>query len=362
MNGRQYNAALAPDTAGKRPRGGFFPEWQVEWRLSTFTHLRSGINGVPELNVAGQCISAADGANLLDTLLAAGLAIPYSCRAGSCHACLVRCTAGELLDAKPDALTLAQHATGWRLACQCRVAGDLVLEVFDPRRDGIPARIQSLDWLAPDILRLRLLPDRHLRYSAGQHLLLWTSSAVARPYSLASLPEVDEWLEFHIDCSRAGAFSDQARQLTTTSNVNLGELHGGALHYDPEWQMRPLLLLAAGTGLAPLWAVLREALRQGHQGPIRLLHVAREQGGHYLAADLAALASKHPGLQVELLQPTEQAAALANLQLASRQTIALVCGPPAAVESFSRRLYLAGLPRSQVYADIFLPSANPAQV
>ena len=315
---------------------------------------------MPELTIAGQIIRAADDANLLDTLLAAGLAIPYSCRAGSCHACLLRCTAGEPLDARPDALTPAQRAAGWRLACQCRIAGDLTVEVFDPRRDGIPARIHSLEWLTADILRLRLLPQRPLRYGAGQHLLLWAAHGVARPYSLASLPGEDQWLEFHIDCSRPGAFSDQARQLTPDSSLNLGELHGGALHYDPQWQTRPLLLLASGTGLAPLWAVLREALRQEHQGPIRLLHVAREQTGHYLAAELAALAGQHPGLQVELLPAFEQEAALANLQLASRQTIALVCGPPAAVEGFSRRLYLAGLPRSQVYADIFLPSANPA--
>jgi len=309
---------------------------------------------VPEIHVAGQCISADEQANLLDTLLAAGLAIPYSCRAGSCHACLVRCTRGEPLDAKPEALTAEQRSQGWRLACQCRVGDDLELEVFDPQRDGIPARIHSLDWPAADILRLHLLPSRPLRYRAGQHLLLWAANGVVRPYSLASVPGVDEWLELHIDCSRPGAFSEQARQLAVGDSLSLGELHTGALHYEPEWQDRPLLLLAAGTGLAPLWGLLREALRQGHQGSIRLLHVARDPASHYLAAELAALAHEHPNLQVELLVQAEAAAALANLQLASRQTIALVCGPPAAVESFSRRLYLAGLPRSQLHADIYL--------
>ena len=310
---------------------------------------------MPELRAGDRCLTVAANANLLDTLLAAGLAIPYSCRAGSCHACLVRCTRGEPLDAKPEALTVEQRSQGWRLACQCRVGGDLSVEVFDPQRDGIPARIHSLDWPASDILRLRLLPSRPLRYRAGQHLLLWAANGVVRPYSLASLPGADEWLEFHIDCSRPGSFSEQARQLTPGDSLNLGELHSGGLHYDAGWQERPLLLLAAGTGLAPLWGLLREALRQGQQGPIRLLHVARDPASHYLAAELALLAQAHPNLQVELLVQAELTAALANLQLASRQTVALVCGPPAAVESFSRRLYLAGLPRSQLHADIFLP-------
>jgi ferredoxin-NADP reductase len=312
---------------------------------------------MPEIKVAGRSISAAQDANLLDTLLAAGLAIPYSCRAGSCHACMVRCTQGELQDEKPDALSAQQRAEGWRLACQCWVSGDLALEAFDPQRDGLPARIHSLDWPATDILRLRLLPERPLRYSAGQHMLLWGAHGVVRPYSLASLPGVDESLEFHIDCSRPGAFSSQARQWVEGDRLSLGELHAGALHYEQDWQDRPLLFLAAGTGLAPLWGLLREALRHQHQGPIRLLHVARDPGSHYLAGELATLAGLYPNLQVELLVQAELAAALAKLQLASRQTVALVCGPPAAVDVFSRRLYLAGLPRSQLHADTYLSRA-----
>lgn len=315
---------------------------------------------MPEIHIAGKTVSAVDNANLLDVLLAAGLPIPYSCRAGSCQACMLRCTQGELLDEKPDALSAQQRAQGWRLACQCRISGDLALEVFDPQRDAIPARIHSLDWPAADILRLRLLPERPLRYSAGQHVLLWSASGVARTYSLASLPGVDEWLEFHINCRWPGAFSNQARQLREGDSLSLGALHAGALHYDPAWQARPLLFLAAGTGLAPLWGLLREALRQAHQGPIRLLHLARDPLSHYLAGELQAIAAIHPGVQVELLVHAELTAALANLQLASRQTIALVCGSPAVVESFSRRLYLLGLPRSQRHADIFLPRANRA--
>ena len=76
------------------------------------------------------------------------------------------------------------------------------------------------------------------------------------------------------------------------------------------------------------------------------------------AEALAALASSHPQLQVELLCAAELPAALAELRLVSRQTIALLCGHPDSVETFARRLYLAGLPRSQVFADVFLPHAR----
>ncbi|MNY31136.1 Ferredoxin--NAD(P)(+) reductase [compost metagenome] len=134
----------------------------------------------------------------------------------------------------------------------------------------------------------------------------------------------------------------------------MGELRGGALHYDPDWQSRPLWLLAAGTGLGPLWGILREALRQGHQGEIRLVHLARDEREHYLAEPVAALAARYPQLQVEWWVPAELSGRLQAMRLQSRQTVALVCGSPGSVESFSRRLFLAGLPRNQLFADVFV--------
>ena len=313
---------------------------------------------MPELRVAEHCLDVAISTNLLDSLLTAGIAVPYSCRAGSCHACLVRCVAGELHDAKPEALDAAQRHQGWRLACQCQVMSDVQVDVFDPQRDAAPALIHSCDWLSAHVLRLRLTPQRPLRYSAGQHLQLWTESGIARPYSLASLPGEDPWLELHIDCRQGGAFATAARAFQAGDSLRLGELRGGALHYDPDWQTRPLWLLAAGTGLAPLYGVLREALRQEHQGAIRLIHLAHDAAAHYLAEPLRALAARHPQLQVELVCAAELPAALAELRLVSRQTLALLCGHPDSVETFARRLYLAGVPRSQVFADVFLPHAR----
>jgi NAD(P)H-flavin reductase/ferredoxin len=308
---------------------------------------------MPELKVADRQWTVAAGSNLLDALNHGGVPVPYSCRAGSCHACLVQCVKGDVRDSRPDALRPAQRDNGWRLACQCQVIEDVQIHTFDPQRDGQAAAVDAVDWLGADVLRLRVSPQRPLRYRAGQHLVLWAGD-VARPYSLASLPEEDRFLEFHLDCREPGQFVDAARQLNIGDPIRLGELRGGALYYDADWHDRPLWLLAAGTGLAPLFGILREALRQQHQGTIRLIHVARDEAGHYLDKPLKALAAKHPNLNVELLTAAEAPAALAQLRLASRQTQALVCGHPDRVEAFAKRLYLAGLPRNQLLADVFL--------
>ena len=151
---------------------------------------------------------------------------------------MVRCVAGEPLDARPEALDPGRRAEGWRLSCQCQVVTDLVVEVFDPQRDGLPAEVVALDWLG-EVARLRLRPQRPLRYSPGQHLLLWSAEGVARPYSLASVPGEEPWLEFHIDCRQPGAFADALRPLQVGATLRLGELRGGALHYDPDWDGRP---------------------------------------------------------------------------------------------------------------------------
>ena len=312
---------------------------------------------MPDLHAGDRHWPVAAGSNLLDALNKAGLAVPYSCRAGSCHACLVRCVKGEPSDSQPDALAADKRREGWRLACQCQVVEDLSIEVFDAARDGLPAKVVGCDWLSPNVLRLRLEPEKPLRYQAGQHLVLWTDSGVARPYSLASLPGEDPFLEFHLDCRRPGAFSDAARQLQVGDPIRLGELRGGALRYDPEWQDLPLLLLAAGTGLGPLWGVLREALRQEHQGAIHFLHLAPGNDEHYLANELHALAAVHSGLQVRLITPEQLPEALNELRLLSRRATALVCGSPASVETFAKRLYLSGLPRNQLFADVFLTRA-----
>lgn len=303
---------------------------------------------MPELTVGNRRWEVPTGASLLDALNRNGVAVPSSCHAGHCHTCRVRCVAGQPDDQRPDALPAHERAMGWRLACQCRMVGDLEVVPYNPKLDGVEARISEVSWHGDLVLRLRVVPHHAVRYQAGQHVVLWTEDGVARPYSIASLPQEAPWLEFHIQCSRPGAFADRARHFKEGDCLRLGEVLGGPLHYDLAWETRPLWLVGSGTGLAPLWAVLRFALSHHHCGPIHVVHMAGE-GSHYLSTELNALAALHPNLQVDL---RDAGAQLTDLRPA-RQTIALACGAPAMVQAVSRRLFMAGLPRNQLFTDTF---------
>lgn len=303
---------------------------------------------MPELRCAGGHWPVENDENLLDALLRVGIAVPHGCRAGSCQSCQVHCTDGMPRDLQPALLSPERYREGWRLACQCRIAGDLTVEAPGARGEDLGAEVCAVDWLGGEVLRLRLTPRRPLRYQAGQHLPLRSPSGVIRPYSLASLPDEDPWLEFHLDCRGAGPFREAARALVPGAAVVLAGRPSGALCYDPDWAGRPLLLLAGGTGLGPLWGILREALRQGHRAPIHVLHQAGP-GGHYLAGPLADLAARQPNLSVELCQAQDAS----RLPSSVRQSLALVCGRPAFVADWGRRLFLAGVPRRQVLCETF---------
>lgn len=309
---------------------------------------------MPVLEINARQLSVHSGELLLDALLARGVAVPHSCRAGSCHACLVQCIAGELDDPAPGLLNPQHYAEGWRLACQCRIADDVQLALFDPRHAAIPATVERCTVLAGEVLHIELSPQQGLRFQPGQHVQLYVGGVV-RPYSLACLPGTG-LLALHIDIGHAGAMSQQLRQLAVGDVVHVGMVHGGALGYRAEWQGQRLLLLASGTGLAPLWSVLLAAEQAQHDEPVQLLFVGDDC---YWQAELSALAARWPVFTWVHVPRPQWPQALADMQLVSRRVHALVCGSDHFVQSVSKRLFLAGLPRRQLHCEAFLQPKTP---
>ena len=134
----------------------------------------------------------------------------------------------------------------------------------------------------------------------------------------------------------------------------------GECFYVPGRSEQPLLLVGTGTGLAPLYGILRDALAHGHTGPIHLYHGAVREAGLYLRDELARLAAENPNVHynpttLDADGPVDQLVLARHKQLTGFR--AFLCGDPAIVQGLRKKLFLGGMDLKEIYADAFLPAA-----
>lgn len=308
------------------------------------------------------------GESVLDGLLRQGVAVPNSCRAGACQSCLMKAVGGGVPEAAQAGLKDTLKAQGYFLACTCRPVEGTELEVAGAEGLRVPARLTSLALLSSDVLRVRLATDVPLEFRSGQYVSLVRADGLARSYSLASLPREGE-LELHVRIIPGGAMcSWLAAEARPGDTVSL-QGPAGSCFYVPGRPEQPLLLAGTGTGLAPLYGILRDALEAGHTGPIYLFHGARTPEGLYLVDALRELAEARPNFHYRpgvLAGGTRDVAegALDVLIRAECPKLAgwrgYLCGDPALVTSLRKKLFLSGLALKDIHADAFLPSVPQA--
>jgi NAD(P)H-flavin reductase len=307
--------------------------------------------------------------SVLDGLLRQGVNVPHSCRAGACQSCLMRAERGEVPTKAQVGLKETLKAQGYFLACACRPEN--ALEVAGAGAElRVPARITSLERLSDSVLRVRLRPEERFEYRAGQYVSLLRADGLARSYSLASLPHEEE-LELHVRRVDGGLMSGWLFDAARLGDVL--DLQGptGECFYVPGRPEQPLLLAGTGTGLAPLYGVVRDALAQGHTGPIWLFHGAVEASGLYLVEELRALQSRYSQLRYRpsvLRGPERIGVSVGALDGLLKEACprpvgwrAFLCGAPDLVLSLRKKLFLAGLSLKEIHADAFLPSTPPRQ-
>jgi NAD(P)H-flavin reductase len=328
---------------------------------------------MPTLRHLDRELAPAAGESVLDCLLRAGVAVPSSCRAGACQSCLVRAVDGEPPAAAQQGLKETLRARGYFLSCVAHPTTALTVALSADEELRCPARVHSTARLTPQILCLRLLPEAAFPYAAGQFINLLRPDGLVRSYSLASLPGRDPYLELHIRLHPGGQMGGYVETLRPGDPVSLRGPSGECFYVEgrPE---QPILLAGTGTGLAPLYGILKDALQRGHHGPLVLLHGAATAAGLYLQAELRALAAAHRNVQYLpcALQPAEAATdelhigALDALLGARHPTLrgwrAFLCGDPALVNKLRRQVFLAGASRKDIASDAFLsaPPAPPA--
>lgn len=319
-----------------------------------------------KVTLGGQTFELGPRETVLSALLRSGVHVPSSCRVGACQTCLMRATRGAVPATSQYGLKDTMKARGYFLSCVCRPEEDL--ELTGAGADvQVAASIAGLERLSPSVVRVRLRPERAFDYRAGQYAVILRSDGLARSYSLASLPSEEE-LEMHVRKLPQGKMSSWLFDEARVGDAVVLQGPSGECFYVGGQPEQPLLLAGTGTGLAPLYGVLRDALGQGHTGPIWLFHGAVEPSGLYLVSELRALAAAHPNVHyVPCVLRGEEAGevragpldqVLFGVLPKLKGFRAFVCGDPGLVGALKKKIFMAGAPLREIYADAFLPSAS----
>ena len=320
------------------------------------------------------------GRPVLEAALAAGLNLPHSCKSGHCGSCRARLVAGEISypNGRPVGLTPEEERTGQVLLCQARALTDLVVQarlvanVADVEIKTLPARIARLTALAPDVMQvmLRLPTVERLPFHAGQYLDVLLEGGRRRSFSIASPPHDSELLELHVRRVAGGGFTERlfADAGADSAGLAVGSLlriEGPVGQFTYREGRGPVLMIAGGTGFAPVKSMLRHVLETGIRRDLHLYWGARHTRDVYEEARVLEWVSRNPQLRFAtvLSEATATEAAHTRVGLVHEAVLAdhpdlcgfevYAAGPPAMIEAIRASFPQHGLPAERLYFDSF---------
>lgn len=309
---------------------------------------------------------------LLTSALMAGIALAHSCRGGSCGACRARLVEGQVdfPDGPGLGLTQDERDGGDVLLCRARPVGDVVVEVRTLRPAAevtirrLPCRIERLARLSPQVLGvwLRLPAVDPLDWQPGQYVDLILPDGTRRAYSIANRSRTDVHLELHVAAVPGGKASTALFALPAAGLLCAVEGPFGGLETPPAHHPAALVLVAGGTGYAPLRAILAALLDAQATRPLRLYLGVRHGADLYPASELRAWEQAHPNLRCTLVSEDGvgdgvQRGRVTEAVLAEETfgdgVEVLAAGPGAMVAQLRAGCLAGGLDAASFYADSF---------
>lgn len=250
---------------------------------------------MPFITFSGRTYKIRQDRPLLESLLERGVSIPYSCRSGYCHACLIKAEKGTPPGSSQKTLEQDKVSQGYFLACQCYPEQDM--QVSLAVRDKIPAIITGKVPLSPTVVALDIAPRHPVHYAPGQHLNLWATNLMPRPCYLASVPELDQQLTVHIERRVNGSFSHWAHDCTQAGQkILISDVRGVSFYqtFSPGLITKPYLMIAQEGCLAPVLAILRQTLNRHPAFNARLFLQADHEQNLYALDTLREIQHHHP--------------------------------------------------------------------
>lgn len=332
---------------------------------------------------SGRTFSAQAGETILEAAIRNGIGLPYGCKDGACGSCKCQKLEGDVLhgDYQAKAMSAEEAAAGLVLTCRAQAQSDVVLEsrqvtdesAFPIKR--MPVRVSTRTQLSHDVMRLQLqLPANDpFRYHAGQYIEFILRDGARRAYSMANAPHTQAQtpsIELHIRHMPGGRFTDHVFGALKEKEILRIEGPFGSF-YLREDSDKPIILLASGTGFAPIKALIEQLQFKGSTRPVHLYWGGRRPADLYMDTWVHEQVGAMPTLRyTPVLSNTlpedgwtgrtgfvHQAVLDDFADLTGYQVYA--CGAPIVVDS-ARHSYTQerNLPAEEFYADAFTSEAD----
>lgn len=328
------------------------------------------------LQPSGLQFAADEDCTILDAAEKAGVALPYGCRGGSCGTCKGKVLEGNIERGIEDrfALTDEERASACMLLCVAQPHSDAVIEIADVGRVGdvvvktLPSRITSIERVAPDVLlvTLKLPATESFGFRAGQYIELLFKDGERRAFSLANAPHEQGYVQLHIRLAEGSYSTRVFTEVLKERDILRFEGPLGAFHLNVS--TKPIIMVAGGTGFAPIKTLLDDMAYRGIKREVHLYRGSRDRAGLYLPQLAERWARTIPGFtQVPVLSDPTPACAWNGRTGFVHQAVledfadlsgyeVYVCGAVAMVEAARHDFIARGLPSEAFFADAFTPA------
>ncbi len=333
-----------------------------------------------------------EGETVLDAAFRQGISLPHGCKEGQCSACKCNLVEGdvELLKYSTFALSDGERENGGILLCRSLAQEDLVIELLNFDEEllsksiavkNFKGRIAAKTNLTHDIRAIEIDIETPMKFWAGQYVDITVRTKdgeeITRSFSMANTPDQTQKLQFIIKKYPDGKFSSEL----DTGGIEVGaavSVRGpfGSC-FRREGRTGPIVLVAAGSGMSPIWSILRDHVASGEDRRVYFFYGARTRADLFYLDDIAAITAAHPDVTfTPVLSHADTdpdwhgATGFVHQVVASElkrlgiegDADAYACGPPPMIDALQPVLFMQDFDPERTFFDKFTPSTAPAPV
>jgi NAD(P)H-flavin reductase/ferredoxin len=310
----------------------------------------------------GSELSTEENETVLDCLLRQKIKVTNSCKSGICQSCLLKSNS-ELDASSQKGLSASKKQAGLFLSCQQRVTSGLEVFLPDTSTLLVDGRVISQERISNSVVVLKIKTLSKYSFKAGQFTNIIRDDGLCRSYSIASQTGSDE-LEFHIRKVPNGELSTWLYDNDLINKrIKLSEAMGECCLND-DMNEKDLLLVGVGTGLAPLYGVLRDSIVEKKMGSVQLIHGGLTVDSLYLVENLKSIEQKidffsyYPvflkGEEKEGFLKGDLVELIKKFDFDKSKTIVMICGDPLLVKSIKQEVFLSGVSSKHILSDPFI--------